>query len=100
MSDTLQLVVRRSLPLNTKRTTQHPERSTNVRYASACRSSFPTTQHRKNESISERLNECPIHFSLSVNGPYSQLPMKRNRYGGTTGPQVRFVRVECWEGPP
>src|SRR5262245_37501165 len=83
MSDTLQFVGRRSLPLNTERTTQHPERSTNVRYTSACRSSFPTTQHQKNDSTSRTLNECPIRFSLSVVVPDHSTPKKRVNFRTT-----------------
>jgi len=49
--------------LNTTRTTQHSKRSTNVRYASACRRpQYHSTQQ-------EWLNECSICFSLSSTLP-------------------------------
>ena len=53
MSDTLQLVV-------TRPTLKLPETAQpNVRYASACRRGAVIS------SEEERLNECPIRFSLS-----------------------------------
>jgi len=56
---------------------QPSERSTNVRYASACRRA---AQHSTSQKL---LNECPIRFSLSLSCPTLNLTETAQRMSDT-----------------
>ena len=58
---------------NATGTTQHSKRSTNVRYASACRQRAFHSTPQEQLSI-QALNECPIRFSLSLSCRITQTP--------------------------